>query len=94
MEKVSVDQVRSAIAEHGITQWRLRECSICGAGLHYLFRGDEVAFQGSCDCGGWSPPRLTSYDDVAETLNMQRPHIRAQMWVEMLGLPVSAPVVS
>ncbi len=87
MAAVTPEQVQQAVQASGRERWRLRDCFICGAGLHYLFRGGQVAYQASCDCGGWSPPQLRDWFDIADTLNRQTPEVRAQLWAELNGAP-------
>lgn len=84
--KTTADQVQQAVEEHGIRRWMLRRCSICDSPLTYAFNGQHVTFDSNCDCSSWSSdPRPSSYQDVANTLNMQTPDVRARMWRSLLG---------
>lgn len=87
MEPVTAEQVERAVAEHKIRRWMLRRCGICGAGLFYYFEDDAVLFDSNCDCTTFtSGLRLTSYQDVAGSINMQAPEMRLGMWNSLLGL--------
>ncbi len=87
MPPVTAQDMQKAIADHGVTRWKLRECSICDAPLYYLFSPDgAVAYNSSCWCSRvYSPPEPRSYDDVARTLNIQTPEVRKQMFCELIG---------
>lgn len=71
-----------------IDRWRLRECSMCGTGLHYLISPDrtEVAFDGSCWCVSYvEPPRISSWDAIARTVNMQSAKVQDEMLAQLAG---------
>lgn len=79
-------EVRQAIEANGIRSWMLRRCSMCGWPLVYRFAGERVTFDSNCGCvSWWRPPQESSYQDVAETLNMQVPEARTRMWRSLLG---------
>lgn len=92
MDKVTPEQVREAAQQHGISRFKLRECSICGVGLHYLIRDDgSVRFQAACGCNAGSPAELRSWDELAASFNMQSPENRAAMWADFLASGTGAP---
>ena len=64
-------EFRNAAIKHNIGAWRVRECSICGYPIGYLFfRDREVYFDGGCDCC-YGDLRPSSWEDVAEFYSAQ-----------------------
>lgn len=63
----TAEDVKLAVGAHGITRWKLRECSICNYPLCYLFADGQVLYDTGCYCtrqrGG---PEERSYEDVAD----------------------------
>ena len=45
-------------------------CGLCGF-MTFYFLKPQVAFNSGCNCA-WSPPRPSSFQEIAEWLNMQR----------------------
>jgi hypothetical protein len=70
--KYSADWLKAELA--GRKRLPLRRCSICGLSLDYVTdRTGNVAFDSNCDCVSYyTPLRQSSWDEVAETLAMQR----------------------
>ena len=71
-----------------VERWKLRECSICGTGLHYLISPDkqQVAFQSGCACTrSYSEPRPSSWNEIAETVDRQNEQVRAEMLAQLAG---------
>lgn len=93
MKEVTSEQVRDAVRATGRRSWKLRECSICHAPLHYLFADDGgVFYQSACDCTSYpSPPQPRDWSSVAHTLNIQMPEVRARMWADLTTVPAVAP---
>lgn len=86
MEKVTVEQVKEAVQEHGIKVWELRECSVCRTPLTYAFNGGEPTYDSNCGCVSYSTvPEPRSWESVAEIFNMQKPENRERMWGEFLA---------
>jgi len=72
LRKKTAEDFRAAIKEKGLTRWKLRECGMCGTGLHYLFENDKVGYDSNCDCTSYdSGIQLRSYQDLADHYNMQ-----------------------
>jgi len=59
-------------------------CSLCNSMVGYGIEKGQVWFKSSCDCTSWSEPRPSSFNEIANWLNMQSSdEIRDQI---MLGL--------
>lgn len=69
---VTAEEVKAAVLNNAITQLLHHECGICGVHTRYLFDIlNKVAYyDSSCGCSE-SYPRLSSFADVAEFINMQ-----------------------
>lgn len=70
MTKTATDFARAA-AEHGITWWPIRTCSICNVPVGFVIEHGHVAWRSACGCssfGGWSP---RTWDDIADHYNRQ-----------------------
>jgi hypothetical protein len=68
--------------------WTLHRCSICRAPIQYVFDGDYVAFDSNCDCTSyWTPRQQRSWQDVADTINMQSEPVQQRMLGELRGEP-------
>ncbi len=88
MDYVTAEQVKRAVAEHFVTRWNLHRCSICSYPVNYRFREGAVYFDPGCYCVSYQAPlEQRSYEEVARTLNMQRPDVRASMYAELIGVP-------
>lgn len=84
---VTPEEVQAEVEKRGITYWSLRNCSICGSPIGYLFERGEVGFDSNCDCTPYrSPIQLRDYHDVACQFNMQtHPGIAEKMWRDFLN---------
>lgn len=70
-ERYTAEWVEARVTEAGATWLDNHDCSICKAVVGYQFSPDgEVWFAGGCNCS-WSPPRPSSFQDVANWLRMQ-----------------------
>jgi hypothetical protein len=85
MEPVTAEQVRAAAHDHSIKRWDWLDCSICRHPIGWRIDGEEVAYSSHCNCGGWSAPQPSSWDDLAHSFNMQKPKVRARLWGEFLA---------
>lgn len=66
-----VEEFKTAAREKDITKWVVNDCSICGYQCAYLIRGDEVYYDAGCGCV-YYPPHLRSWQDIADSYNMQK----------------------
>jgi hypothetical protein len=81
MEQVESHDVEAVIREKGLLRIGHHKCSMCGYPTGYVVDdGDVVAFDAGCDCTGRYVLRPASVEDIAATLNMQSPEVRARMW--------------
>jgi len=87
MNEITLVELLRTIRERDIRRWTLRECSMCGRPLYYIFENpDEVWFSSACDCVRYeSAPEPRTWDEVLRCFNMQTPEIRARMWAEFVA---------
>lgn len=70
----TADEFKQAAIKKGITEWVIRDCSICGYDLKYIFSRDkeQVAFDTGCDCTSYPNVIIpSSYEDIAQHYNCQ-----------------------
>lgn len=69
---ITADQVKAAALATG-KQWLVaRECSICLSPIGYEIHGEDLYFNGSCDCVRYgSPIEPRSWQSAADWINMQ-----------------------
>lgn len=80
MEQVSATQIKDVVAAKNMTHVAHHRCALCGYQTGYDIDGDVVTFDAGCDCTGRYSTRPSSFADIAETFNIQKPEIRARMW--------------
>lgn len=68
---VTGEQVKEAVKKAGLTWIPHHDCSICGQDVGYIVNGDDLYFRSGCGCS-WSPDRPCSWDEAAESINMQQ----------------------
>jgi len=66
-------EMKQQAENKGITGWVVRNCSMCYYPLAYYWNGENVEFDSGCDCTGTSTMNPRSWDDLAETYNMNQP---------------------
>lgn len=54
--------------------WPLRECSMCGASLHYLYLGECLHFDSGCHCSGRQNMHREDESDLDFYLDPQHGH--------------------
>lgn len=61
------------IEAHNKKAYRLdhHECGICGVMVYYSLQ-PRVTFISGCGCGSWTPPRPSSWSEIADWLQMQK----------------------
>jgi len=65
-------QVKEAMKTANISWVEVRKCSICNCPVAYERQGDNLFFDGNCDCTSfWNPPQPRIFEDVAELINIQ-----------------------
>jgi hypothetical protein len=70
MKKYTAEEIKELTT---VNRWVLRKCGICNSPLSYHISPDrtQVVFDPSCDCvrgGGWE---RSSWQDIADHINMQ-----------------------
>jgi hypothetical protein len=68
------EQFKQAAIKNGITKWESHGCSICGYIVGHIFSPDyeQVAFDHGCDCTGRYSHSMRTWQDVADSYNMQK----------------------
>lgn len=70
MKEKTAEDFRQQVKEKGIKYWTLRLCSMCDAPLDFIFDGDDVFYDSSCDCVTFRTiPEQRSYQDLANHYN-------------------------
>lgn len=88
---VTAEQVQQVVKEHRIQRWDVRDCSICGAYIGYVFSpdGEQTGFDSACDCSPYSrltPVELRTFGEIADLFNMQTtPGAAEKMWSEFVA---------
>lgn len=65
----NIADFKQAVVTHDIHGWHIRDCSMCGCPLCYLFRDGGVFFDAGCDCTGRSSIEPRSWRDIADLYN-------------------------
>lgn len=89
MRAVTADEVKHAVQDAGITRIQIRDCSMCHYPLSYLISDDEIAYDAGCNCVSYHNIEPRTWDDLARHFNIQKPEIRARMWNELMGSPLT-----
>lgn len=71
MKKITVEELKQAIKDKGITRWIIHECSMCGYPCGYYFCGDIVKYDSGCDCVGYINISERTWEEVVNQYNMQ-----------------------
>jgi len=64
------EEFKQKAIENKIRQWVVRDCSICGYQLKYIFYDDKVTFDPGCYCTSGREQTRT-WDDISGYYNMQ-----------------------
>jgi hypothetical protein len=65
-------EIERAVTEAKILRIEHHDCGMCGYMTSYLVNRGELFFDAGCDCVRYAPPpRLVSWDDAADWINMQ-----------------------
>ena len=69
----TVDEFQKAVADRGLSRFILRDCSMCGYPLGYVFHADgRLGFDSGCDCVTYGPVvRDREWDELADHYNRQ-----------------------
>lgn len=63
--------VKDAVLKAGIKTIPVSECGICNFPTSYKVQGDNLFFDGACDCVSYQDPRWVDWSDAADWINMQ-----------------------
>lgn len=66
----TAEEFKANAATHGIREWRMHDCSLCGYECGFLFRDGEVYYDPGCMCMGGAIERR-SWEDVAAHYSIQ-----------------------
>lgn len=87
MKKISEEQIEKAIAEHEITRWDVRRCSICNEWTGYVFQDGRIGFDANCGCTRYTSmyEERTAFD-LADIFNCQRlPEMQQKLWNDFIN---------
>jgi hypothetical protein len=70
--KVTGEEVKTAMVAAGIERVDHHDCGCCGMMVYYHRENDQLFFNPACDCvWHYSPPEPRSWDEAADWINMQ-----------------------
>jgi len=67
----TADEFKVQAEKKEITGWDSHGCSLCGYVVGYKFKDGHVGYDNGCDCTGGQNVRMSSWEEVAESYNMQ-----------------------
>ena len=74
MTQRTAEEFQQHVRINGIEQIHLRDCSMCGYPIVYLFRFDKPMIDTGCFCTGrGSVIRTTTWEDIASHYNRNQP---------------------
>lgn len=84
---IAAHQVQQAVEALRIPAYPVRECSICGKSVGFVFSrdGTSVAFDSGCYCSSLGGLQRRGFDDVAGLFNSQAEEVGKRMWAEFLA---------
>lgn len=59
------------VAKLNLTEWNIRNCSLCEYPLKYIFTGSRVCFDSGCYCTNSSKITEIGWDHIVNFYNMQ-----------------------
>ena len=69
---VTADQVKQSMIENNIEKVYCRDCSFCGAKLHYYREDEKLYFDSNCFCVTYYvEPQEYPWSQPADLINMQ-----------------------
>ncbi len=72
IKAIKAIEVKEAMEKANINWVEVRRCSICDCPVAYERKGEDLFFDGNCDCTSfWNPPQPRSYEEIAELINIQ-----------------------
>ncbi len=71
VRKITIEEVKDSVKKNKITQVTIRQCSICGYMMHYFIKVDQVSIDTCCDCVTYGSFKISSWEDLADTVNAQ-----------------------
>jgi hypothetical protein len=82
----TADQLKEQAKKIGLTRWVVRRCSMCDYPLAYYFSVDyeRVKFDSGCDCVNYSHEEERSWENLAESYNMNQPENNPKISKEYL----------
>jgi len=71
LRNITADEVKESVQRNKIDYIAVRDCSICGFEIHYLIEQGQVGLNTGCDCVSYGNITEVTWEDLAETVNMQ-----------------------
>lgn len=70
INNVTAEEVKKSLQDRGVAFLPNHDCGICGVNVGYIINGDDVMYRSGCGCG-WSPDNPSSFQKIADWVNMQ-----------------------
>jgi len=68
---ITSDTVKESVLASNKTYFPVRKCSMCGYGLSYQVKDDNLYFDPGCDCTSGGHLERRSWEYLVEWINMQ-----------------------
>jgi hypothetical protein len=69
----SPEELKEQATKIGLHRWRVHNCSMCGYPCGYEIHDNEVFYDSGCDCVSYSNIQPRSWEDLANSYNMNQP---------------------
>ena len=67
----TAEDFKEQLQKRNITEWQIRDCSICGYTLRFMFLNGYVFFDRGCFCVNSPAIEESSFEHIAEIYNRQ-----------------------
>lgn len=82
----TTEEIQQAIIDTNISTLQIRECSICGVMMHYLFRNGQIFADTNCNCVTYTThPTFVPIEDFADYYNRNQPVNNPNISPEWVG---------
>lgn len=83
---ITGEQVKKAVLAAGLKYIPHHDCGICHTPVGYYVQGDDLVFDGSCDCSSGGSYRIQQWGEAAAWINMQSKEENRTMLMKRFAL--------
>lgn len=80
----TADELKAQAIKLQLKFYHVHDCSMCGYRCGYIIALDKVAYDSGCYCVGYTDIQPRSWEDLAETYNMNQPENNPEISQEFL----------